>query len=50
MLEVNLKKKKIEEVLEARLWVAGGSTSLIWDIFYLWNITTDDKWKVYSKY
>jgi hypothetical protein len=36
MLEVNLKKNKIkncwrpiEEVLEARLWVAGGSTSLI---------------------
>ena len=37
-------------MLEARLWVAGGTTSLIGDISFLWNIPTGDKWKVYSKY
>ena len=42
--------RPIEEMLEARLWVAGGTTSLIGDISFLWNIPTGDKWKVYSKY
>ena len=56
MLDVNLEKNKIrncwrpiEEMLEARLWIARGTTSLIWDIPYLWNITTSDKWKVFFK-
>ena len=42
--------RPIDEMLEARLWVAGGTTSLIGDISFLWNIPTGDKWKVYSKY
>ena len=42
--------RPIEEMLEARLWFTTGTTSLIGDISFLWNITTDDKWKVYSKY